>query len=169
VAYEPALGLTTKTRPMPSKDYQYENARRNVGTITWDGNVVLPEKAIPKIIESPNGKYVNPSYEGEVVLFSPSEKKEIKDYLSAYNLVEINYNSKSAATIVVNTNFNDNWQADNGKVEDHYGRLAVVVPAGSGKLVLRFYDRSFYLGCWIAGASAIGFLLLFVGIRRRRI
>jgi hypothetical protein len=169
VSYRKLIGTIKKGRGALHKDDQYNNVRRNIGTITWNGNIVLKENAVPKFIIDKQGEQPNPDYIGEVALIGPgADHGEIKDFRLDFNTIKLVYSATVPQTILLNFNFNGGWSSNAGAIEEHNGLLSLKVDPGTEKEVLLSYsDRRFTLGCYIALLAAIAYGFLFAYVRQR--
>lgn len=169
VSYRRLMGTIRKGRGALRKDDQYNNVRRNIGTITWSGNIVLHENAVPKFIIDKKGEQLNPDYIGEVALVGPNANRgEISKFFLGFNTMKLVYSSALPQTILLNFNFNGGWSSSAGQVEEREGLLAINVdPAKDKEVVLRFTDRKFTLGCYVALLAAICWVFLYAYVVRR--
>ena len=69
ISYRRLIGTIRKGRKSLRDDDQYNNVRRNIGTITWNGNIVLPENAVPKFIVELNGRAPEPGLCGRSQIY----------------------------------------------------------------------------------------------------
>jgi hypothetical protein len=169
VSYRRLIGTIRKGRGALRKDDQYNNVRRNIGTITWSGNIVLPENAVPKLIIDKQGEHANPDYIGEAALVGPNANRgKISRFILDFNTMKLVYSSPLPQTILLNFNFNDGWSSSAGQVEERDGLLAINVdPANDKEVVLRFADPKFTLGCYLAVLAAICWAFLYAYMVRR--
>jgi hypothetical protein len=70
--------------------------------------------------------------------------------------------------LLVNSNWNEHWRADRGRVTKIAGRLAVDLPAGRHEVTLTYAPRSFTVGATVTGIGLPSLLGLFAWARRRR-
>jgi hypothetical protein len=76
---------------------------------------------------------------------------------------------KRATTLFVNSNWNEHWKSDRGKVTRVAGRLAVAeLPVGRSTVTLSYAPRSFLAGVGVSVVSLPFFVGLFVVLRVRR-
>jgi hypothetical protein len=165
LSYKPPIG---KNLRLLRDDDQYNNVRHNIGTITWHGNIVLRESAIPRFIIDEDGEHPNQDYIGEVAFIGPSaDQGQIKEFLLGFNEIKIKYNSAVPQTLLLNFNFNRGWSSSAGQVEEHNGLLSVKLgSAVDAEVVLSFIDPGFTLGCYIALVATILFGFFYVCVRR---
>ncbi len=92
--------------------------------------------------------YNQPGYRGEVHLIGAGEVSLVR---WTPNELEYDVDARDTATVVINQSFDSEWKLVEGKglLGANNGLLAVRVPAGKQRLELRYYSRSFLLGCAI--------------------
>lgn len=84
------------------------------------------------------------------------------------NEVELDVDARAAARVVVNQNWNKHFRANVGRVVAHQGLLAVDVPAGRHRLIIRYVDRLFTLGLVISSTTLLVLLGLAAWLLVRR-
>lgn len=139
----------------------YHNMRRDVGTITWYGNFVLPENAQPRfVVDEAGQKENNGSYRGEASCLGAEECRAEMLHLT-YNTVTVAVDgAESARRVVLNFNHHPGWTSDVGSVVNHQGLVAVDLPPGQwSRVALRYSDGQFMGGFWIFVVSALGWLI----------
>lgn len=164
VSYAPLQGVVSRYRETPARlglADQYRNLKRNVGTITWLGNMVLPEHAIAAALVDHDGRKVpSPSYRGEVFQWGPG-RVSLGEPVRTYNTITVPVGADGPAEIVLNTNCTEGWSASVGRTGCRDGLLAVAFDRPvADSVVLRFSDARFTAGCWIA-LSTLGLWLAF--------
>jgi hypothetical protein len=169
VSYRFLIGAIKKRRKSVANEDQYFNVRRNIGTITWNGNIVLPENAVPKFIIDRTGEYPNPDYVGEAAFVGPhSNEARVTEFILGYNSIRLRYSSTVPQLLLLNFNFHSGWASDQGDVQQHDGLLAIKIePAIEREITLTFSDPLFSIGCYIAAISAVAFVFTFVYVSRR--
>ncbi len=76
---------------------------------------------------------------------------------------------RAPTTLLVNSNWNEHWKVDHGRVTKVAGRLAVDgLPLGRGTVTLRYAPRSFDVGLIVSAVSLPLCLIGFAALRRRR-
>jgi len=165
ISYKPPIGRSLR---LLRKDDQYNNVRRNIGTITWHGNIILRESAVSRFIIDEEGEHPNQDYIGEVAFIGPSsDQGQIKDFLLGFNKIKIKYRSGVPQTLLLNFNFNRGWSSSAGQVEEHNGLLSIKLGSAiDDEVVLSFTDPRFTLGCYIAVVAAILLGFFYVYVRR---
>jgi hypothetical protein len=163
ISYRRLIGTIRKGRKSLRDDDQYNNVRRNIGTITWNGNIVLPENPVPKFIIDSKGEHLNPDYVGEAASISEhTNSGTIKKFILGFNNIKLLYTASVPQKILLNFNFDRGWRSNVGEVEEHQGLLSLNVgPAEEKEVVLTFKDPNFTVGCHIA-LAALGLWALFV-------
>ncbi|MCB9488587.1 MAG: hypothetical protein H6684_07650 [Deltaproteobacteria bacterium] len=155
--------------PRTRNSQQYFNALRGVGTIDWDGDVLLPENVIPAYFVTPDDSMVpNMDYPGEAWMYYGQGE---------VTSVEITPNRlKAAGTAVTNdfVVFNQNFSpyfdaAGMYRVFEFEGRVAVEVEAGDFEITVNYWAWPQVLGVMISLLS-LGALAYFVltGIQEDR-
>jgi hypothetical protein len=173
VAYHPLFGKIDAYREPPRKLLyadQYYNIRKGIGTITWYGNFVFKENAVPKIfVESDGSLRANDQYHGEVFLVGKSHSSGSATELEvSYTSMRFRYSSSTPQRVVLNVNFDDNWTSDSGHVVDQGGLLAVDLdPSAAREVVISFRDRSFWTGVSIAVIAVPFYVAIVLQLRRR--
>jgi hypothetical protein len=172
VAFRPLVGKIHKYRQPPAFPYanQYHNVRKGIGTITWYGNFVFRESAVPKIfVENDGALQPNQQYRGEAIFVGEAAPTGSVDSLEvSYNSIRFRYRSVAPQRVVLNFNFDANWISDVGRVVDHAGLLAVDLdPSAERDVVLSFKDQSFTIGLWIAVIAMPLYVAIVLQLRRR--
>jgi hypothetical protein len=141
--------------PEPGIDetVMYFNVQKNIGTITWYGNVALREHATPKFLISENGTVTrNPNHRGEVYCLTVQGANCDIEYFSlSYNRLIVNTGTSftEPSSIILNFNYDPRWSTNQGTVVNHNGLLAVKLTAVDSRnlsIVLNYSDRLFLVG-----------------------
>lgn len=148
----------------PRETNQYYNLRRNVGTLTWYGGMILPERATPRFAIDPDGQRLPVAgYRGEVRCLETNADCEVGGLEVGYNEIRFRAASGAGARAVLNFNAEAGFRAQPGRVVEHEGLLAVELPPGTdGPVVLRYASPAFRLGL-AAGAGALAGWLALAG------
>lgn len=142
---------------------QYHLLLRGIGTITWYGNLVFAENAIPRYLIEDGRLVPNAGYLAEAWTEGPNGTRTAADgFALTYNTVRARVGADSSRLLVFNTNHSANWSSSVGEVRSSGGRLAVALPPGhQGEVLVRFVDPAFHMGLWWA---LVGGLLWFGGM-----
>jgi hypothetical protein len=133
---------------------QFHNIVRGIGTITWYGNFVYPEHAVPRFYLIGDEAHPNPDYLGEVYIADGD--RAVSDIRVTYNTVSFDVAAGDGELAVVNQNFYPGWRSNEGEVIDHDGVIGVRVPGSfSGRVTLRFINSAFRTGLLLAVISAV--------------
>jgi len=172
VASRELLGVVDRYRLSTPRILMYDNIRSGVGTVTWYGNMVFPEKAKAKLLlPVENEADAQPGYRGELYCEQVAAHGcAVRNLQLTYNTIRFHVEAIEPTIAVINLNYHPGWTTPNGEVLDRSGLLAVQVPgAYVGQIELRFTDKRFRAGCLILATSALAW---FVGgalsIRGRR-
>lgn len=95
----------------------------------------------------------------------------IVDSLWSPNKRVVTVDLRGPTALVVNSNWNEHWKSDKGRVTKVAGRLAVDLAGllpGRHVVTLRYAPRSYFIGLVVSGLSLPGLLLAFGLLRRRR-
>jgi hypothetical protein len=131
----------------------YFNLQKNIGTITWYGSVVLPEKAAAKFLINKNGTArKNANYKGEVYCATVQNSEcDIQQLVISYNRLTVStgQNFTEPSEIVLNFNYDPRWSTNHGAIVNHSGLLAVKLPGRNNQnrsIVLNYSDPMFLAG-----------------------
>ncbi|MCZ7582983.1 MAG: hypothetical protein M5R36_06430 [Deltaproteobacteria bacterium] len=143
---------------------QYFNVLRGVGTIDWDGDVLLPEHAAPKFFFNlDDARRDNADYRGEV--YFARGGGEIASWTIASHRLTATGRADGDALIVFNQNFDPYFRA-NVPLIDYQGLIGARVGAGSFDIGIRYRPWPTYAGMAASFLSIAAFA--FVSYRRRR-
>ena len=96
----------------------------------------------------------DPAYRGEVFVEGGGEAK-----LAAWSpngaTVEVT-GAEAGALLVYNMNFDEGWRSDAGPVVNHGSGVAVRLPAGTSRVVLRYRPPGWALGLVVGLGTAVG-------------
>ncbi|MFQ5810994.1 MAG: hypothetical protein ACE5JM_15355, partial [Armatimonadota bacterium] len=149
------------------KHYTYQNMLQNVGSIDWDGDILLPEHAVPRLIYGPDGvARHNESYRDEVWLARGNGRVRLKRFTP--NAIDLDVECQGAGTVVVNQNLHPGWRSSEGEVLSHEGLLAIgKLPARGRRTVrLRYVPVPFYVGLAVSLLTLA--VVARIGMRRIR-
>jgi hypothetical protein len=136
--------------------HQYVLLRQNHGTVDWDGDLLLPEHAVPaERIQADGSRVPVPEYRGEVYLTGGGE---LREWRVDVNRLAAAGRADEAGFVVFNQNFDPAWRATTGSVGERDGLLAVPVAAGEFRVELRYRPMWFYLGLLISLLTWIALL-----------
>jgi hypothetical protein len=155
----------------PREANQYHNLRRGVGTLTWYGGVILPERATPRFLVERDGSRVPVAgYRGELrcEAADPEVGCEVGDLEVGYNEVRFHARSAQGAFAVLNLNAEPGFRARPGRATGRDGLLAVELPPGTdGPVVLRYASPAFRIGLAAGGVAFAAWLALAGGFVAR--
>jgi len=111
--------------PRSPHSHQYFNVLRNVGTIDWDGDVLLPENTECKFFVDMNDNIKkNKSYKGEAYLENGSGTAEIVSI--SPNRILVKATNFAPDRLIINQNFDPGWNGPLGfEIENHNGLLSL--------------------------------------------
>jgi tetratricopeptide (TPR) repeat protein len=138
-----------------------------VGTIDWDGDLLLPERAIPRfLIDERQVRHPNPEYRREAWLVQGRGAIRIARFTA--NAIDLEVQCSQPTTLVVNQNYHHGWGSSVGEVGSHDGLLAVTgLAAGRRHTVrLRYAPTLFRLGLAVSLASLA--VIAYMSTRRLR-
>lgn len=137
----------------------YHHTVQNIGTIDWDGDILLPEYAIPAWFIGEGGARRNEEYLGEVWLVG-GPGSEVRPTRFTANAIDLDVRCAEATTVVINQNFHPGWHSSVGEVRSQNGLLAVAdVPPGDPQVVrLRYSSRSFLIGLAVSALTSVALL-----------
>ncbi len=147
----------------------YHNMVQNIGSIDWDGDILLPEHAVPAFfVDEAAVPHRNEAYQGEI-WFARGQGSARLTRLSA-NAIDVEIECTSPPTIVINQNFDPRWRSSPGRVVSRDGLLAITnLPVGGKHEVrLRYSSWLFLLG--LAVSTLTGAVLVWralIGCRAR--
>lgn len=84
------------------------------------------------------------------------------------NSIVLDVDARAAGRVLVNQNHDPSWRTNVGRVVAHDGLLAVDVPAGTHRVVLRYRNRWILVGSVISGFSLVALLTLGARVVARR-
>ena len=153
--------LRQRVRPlgMPHGN-QYVNLKRGVDTVTWYGNVVLPESVEPDLLIGENGEIVRDvrgRMQADCEGSPPACRVERVDV--TYNTVTVRVGAAAPSWLVVNMNCGDGWRTADVVVGCRAGRLAAWLPPDAPRTItFRYVDRRFQAGLAMAGVAALAWM-----------
>lgn len=139
------------------KYHLYRNTVQNIGSIDWDGDILLPEYAVPAyFIDEDSKPHRNPKYRGEV--WFARGRGGVRATRFTATVITLAVEASEPATIIVNQNFHPGWRSSRGQVTSHNGLLAVRdLPPGSRYVVtLKYSSRAFLIGLAASAISLAG-------------
>lgn len=127
---------------------QYHLLLRGIGTLTWYGNLVFAENAIPRYFIDDGRLVPNPDYTAEVWWETDKGARQpALGHAYTYNTMRALAEPMGGRTLVFNTNYSSYWQPSVGRLVNSGGRVGVVLPPSyEGEVRLRFVDPTFRLG-----------------------
>jgi hypothetical protein len=153
--------------PRTLHSHQYFNALRNVGTIDWDGDVLLPENAVPKMtVDHEDNIFQNTGYKGEAFLVKGHGT--LIPMPVTPNRIEVMVNAAAPDRLVINQNYAEGWRASSGfPVEARGGLLTVpIIKVGISNVVLTYRPKHFILTLWISIVFWLGSAFYLFSTRR---
>jgi len=175
VAHDSLLGVVERYRYGRRFDEvgQYANMRRNVGTITWYGNMVFGEHAVPKRIWRDRTWQPNPAYDGEVSAANGAPSGcSLPEVRFSYNRIWLAVARDACRSAVLNFEFDPGWTSANAgaTVYDAAGRLGVSLRRDAApEIRLEYRDRRFEVGLAVGALGLLGWGLLGGRIVRGRV
>jgi hypothetical protein len=166
-------GVVDRYRSVPREELVSANDMLQVilagkGFIPWYGNLQFRENAIPRYYAEGEAWVENPAYPGDEVTVD-SEAARVGNYRVTYNTLRFEAETQEAAPATINMNWHRGWTCEGFELfpsED--GRLLVSLPANHrGEVVLQFVDRRFGLGLVVALLAGVGWVVVFVLLKRR--
>ncbi len=146
--------------PRTKKSQQYFNVLRGVGTIDWDGDVLLTEYAQPRyFVDALDRRTENPLYKGEA--YFEGGAGEIESLTLQSNVIEVKGRSPSGGLVVVNQNWDRHFTCNYPLIRQA-GLLAANVGPGSFELRFSYRPWPMYAGMvcsLICAACALVFLV----------
>ncbi len=139
------------------KYHLYRNTVQNIGSIDWDGDILLPEYAVPAyFIDEDNKPHRNPKWRGEV--WFARGRGSVRATRFTATVIALAVEASEPATIIVNQNFDPGWRSSRGQVTSHNGLLAVRdLPPGSRYVVtLKYSSRALLIGLAASAISLAG-------------
>jgi hypothetical protein len=157
-----------RRRVFPLAAHMYFNLIQNIGTIDFDTNMSIGEKAIPRYYVDEDNNYItNPEYRGEAYCLAPGNAARAKLHPNSI-LVEVVL--RSPDTLVINQNYHPDWSSNRGELFERKGLLALRLPeAGRYAIRLRYHPRSFYAGLAISSLSLAALLWFCWAYRTKRL
>lgn len=140
--------------PRTEHSHQYFNVLRNVGTIDWDGDVLLEENAVPKeLVDHQDNVEVNPDYRGEVYWISGKGTAKLEKITP--NRIEVTASSGGSDWLIINQNYDPAWRVDGGlDIENREGLIAIRFDSQANrKVALSYRPTNFYIGLMISLVS----------------
>ena len=135
----------------------YRNLLLGLGSIDWNGDILLPEYAVPAIFFEGDGPpHQNEAYRGELWVAEGVARPSGTRFTP--NVIEFDIRCTRPATVVINQNFHPAWRTSRGRLTSHEGLLAVAdLPAGSRYTVrLRYLPPLFFIGLVVSAISLVG-------------
>ncbi len=168
------LDTATRARPFyqvdgSGKDHLYLNMVDNVGSIDWDGDILLPEYAVPAaFVDEGHQTQPNPEYRGEIWFAAGGGRVQVSRFSA--NEIAVELEPTAPATLVINQNFDRRWRSSHGEVLSHEGLLAIRdLPHGSAyTLTLKYSSPAFLIGLAVTVVSLAVVIGAWVGNVRRR-
>jgi len=157
--------------PRTLHSHQYFNVTRNVGTIDWDGDVLLDENAIPKeLFDHNDNRIESPEYRGEVWVESGDAVTLLWDITP--NQIFVRAKVQHPDWVVINQNFDPAWKLVDVdrtlKVEPSNGVMRIrLESAGLYEIPLFYLPTDFFVGLTISTFSWLG-LMVFGVLRLRK-
>jgi hypothetical protein len=152
---------------------EYNNVKRNVGTIDWYADIYLPEEAIPRYWVDPETgrQHANPNYSGEawfVGLDRPEPGQQggqLEAVTIGAGVVDATVNVHGRDVLVINQNFDPGWRSSKGEVFERRGLLALrLSERGKYDIRLRYLPGRFLGGLLLSLitllACAVGWVRL---------
>lgn len=147
----------------PAAANMYWLLRQGEGTIDWDGDLLLPESAVPAWrIQEDGSRRPVAEYRGEVYLTAHGRVDSSTigvNRLTAVGLAE------EPGLLVFNQNAASDWRRTGGEVRIHQGLLATPVETGRFSVELVYRPRWFFIGL---GITVLGFVMAGLWLLRRR-
>jgi len=166
---------------------QYYLLRQNIGLINWYGNLNLGEYAFPKYkvisgcgdywknfkleMSDNNGVFKNERYRGEGYFIDNNEGKinKVNNITWNTNEIIIDVEQKYPGILIINQNYDKDWNSNFGKVYKARGRLGIMLDKPATEdIVLLYRPKAFYLGLTV---SIVAFVLclgyFFIGKRTK--
>ena len=137
--------------PRTEHSHQYFNVLRNVGTVDWDGDVLLDENAVPKeLVDHKDNVETNPEYRGEV--FWTSGKGTARLEKITPNRIELYAETDGPDWLIVNQNYDRAWRVKGGfDIENRDGLIALRFDEPvRQKVELVYRPAFFYIGLFIS-------------------
>jgi len=149
------------------KYHTYHNMIRGIGSIDWDGDILLPECAVPRFFaDGDDGLEENPSYRGEVWLLEGKGNPRLTRLTP--NAIDVEVESPGRASIVVNQNFHSGWRSSHGRVVPYRGLLSVEHIPGAGPRVVRLRYSSLTFSVGLAVTVVALAAVAYIGLKRLR-
>jgi hypothetical protein len=154
---ETLRGVDYREYVRPDDMIAYYNLKRGIGTVDWYADIYLPENAVAKYIYDKDQSWLgNPAYLAEA-WFARGENV-VENFAIQGNIVKATVNVGEPDTLVINQNFNPNWESDQGAVVSYNGLLAVRLDEPDQYDVsLRFVPHRYLLNIKL---TALVFLIL---------
>lgn len=151
----------------PAAANMYWLLRQGEGTIDWDGDILLPENAVPAWRIQPDGsRQPVAEYRGEAYLTGGGRLDACE--IGVNRLAAVG-RAEEAGLVVFNQNAAPGWRVTGGKVRVYQGLLAAPVEEGRFSVELTYRPRWFFIGLGITLLSffAAGLWLLRRGMESR--
>lgn len=121
---------------------------QNIGTIDWDGDLLLPENATPSERILVDGSRVKvPEYRGEAYLVGEGK---ITSFTMGVNRFAVAGTAEEPGLVVINQNHNPAWKGRPSQTEPYKGLLAMPVAAGPFEASFVYRPVWFYVGLAIS-------------------
>lgn len=142
---------------------QYFNVKRNVGTIDWDGDVLLPENAEGKMfVDADDMQTPNSAYRAEAYLLEEEGKATLLKL--SPNRIEVAVSCPKDCVLIINQNYDPSWvETHKLMVESRGGLLAVRVGSNTNKVRLAYRPMLFFIGLGISILFWIGSIRFLIG------
>ena len=141
--------------------------RRNIGLINWFGNIKLEEDATEKYRVTlgygsywkdlrmdrslSNGVIENNAYKGESYFYNTPSINHIHNIDWQPNEIIIDIDQSTPDILIINQNFNKNWQVTSGKLINKNGLLAVFLDSPiKGTISFTYRPLSFLIGLTVS-------------------
>ncbi len=154
---EMSRGVDYRESIRPDAMIAYYNLKRGIGTVDWYADIYLPENAVARYIYDKDQSWLeNPAYLAEA-WFARGENV-VENFAIRGNILKAGVNVGEPDTLVINQNFNANWESNRGAVLSHDGLLALrLKDPGQYEVTLRFLPRRYLLNIKL---TALVFLIL---------
>ncbi|MCX5700976.1 MAG: hypothetical protein NTZ63_05495 [Candidatus Omnitrophica bacterium] len=149
----------------------YFLAKKNVGFMNFEFYLKLKSSVAPRYYLLPKYAFLmpysslfvlpNPYYKGEVFFLSNNNDARLINI--SPNLISVKINTLNPDRLVINQNFDRDWNSNKGKIEGYNGLLSVRLNKGeTGLLRLTYFPKLLFLGLLISLVSLVAsFFVLF--------
>jgi hypothetical protein len=151
--------------PRTNHSQQYFNIMRGVGTIDWDGDVLLAEYAQPRFfIDAQDRREIVSQYKGEA--YFENTQGDIDSLKISSNRITITGTVSGSGLVVVNQNWDKHFRC-NFPLIAHKGLLAAKLPPGQfeAHFVYRPWPTLAGMAC---SAISVAFALVFLYRKRKQ-